>query len=280
MYSLIFSSIISNRAARTAGIAVCALMFCNAGNAQMAVTGIVRPLEEVVFQSKISGVVQRIAVTEGQRVHEGQLLVELQNDQQRITVDLARAALQKAKASVEETQVVMQSAERELGRIRIAADALPRKELEDISDQVLRLKANLNAQLAEVARVEQEVKLREQDLKDTQLLAPFAGTVTQIFINRGDSLRPMDTAVLELVVLDQLYAELLLPSSLVRSVQVAQSIPIKVEGEWMGRTGELKGQITYNNPTIDASSRTFKVKVGIPASGGLVRPGMLVEARF
>jgi multidrug efflux pump subunit AcrA (membrane-fusion protein) len=86
--------------------------------------------------------------------------------------------------------------------------------------------------------------------------------------------------VLELVVLDQMYAELLLPSSLVRNVHIAQSIPVVVEGEWLGRVGELKGQVTYINPTIDAASRTFKVKVGIPSSDGLVRPGMLVEVRF
>jgi len=48
----------------------------------------------------------------------------------------------------------------------------------------------------------------------------------------------------------------------------------------MGRTGQLEGRITYINPKIDAASRTFKVKVSIPASEGLVRPGMLVEATF
>jgi len=54
---------------------------------------------------------------------------------------------------------------------------------------------------------------------------------------------------------------------------------VQVEGEWLGRTGAIDGEITYINPTVDAASRTFKVKVGIPARG-LVRPGMLVEARF
>jgi RND family efflux transporter MFP subunit len=255
-------------------------VFASAAFAQLSVTGIVRPVEEVVLQSEISGIVQRITVVEGEHVQEGQLLVELQNEHQKINLELSRAGLAKAKAAVEETRVVLQNAERELSRIQIAADAVPRKELEDNNDQVMRLRANMDVQMAEVSRVEQDVKLREQELKETQLVAPFDGTVTEIFINRGDSLRPTDTQVLKLVALDQLYAELLLPSSYARKVQLQQSITIQIEGEWMGRTGHLEGQVSYINPTIDAASRTFKVKIAIPASHGLVRPGMLVEARF
>lgn len=248
--------------------------------AQLTVTGIVRPVEEVIVHSEISGVAARIAVAEGERVQQGQVLVELHNDHQRVNLELSLAGLARAKASVEETKVVLQSGERELNRIQIAADALPRKELESISDQVLRLQANLNAQIAEVARAEQDVKLRELDVKDTELAAPFDGTVTEIFIDRGDSLRPMETPVLELVALDQLYAELLLPSSYVRKVRLDQPVRIRVEGEWMGPSGQLEGRIAYINPTVEASSRTFKVKVSIPVSGGFVRPGMLVEATF
>jgi RND family efflux transporter MFP subunit len=247
--------------------------------AQLAVTGIVRPIEEVIIKSEYGGLVQKIAVKEGERVKEGQLLIEMENQRQKISLELSKAGLAKAKAAVDETGVLAANAERELARIKIAATALPRKELEDITDQVSRLKANLAAQQAELARVDQDVKLREQELKETQILAPFSGTVTEIFINRGESLRPIETQILELVDMDRLYAELRLPSNYVRTVQLNQKVKVQVEGEWLGRIGALEGEITYINPTIDAASRTFKVKVGIPGRG-LVRPGMLVEAKF
>ena len=135
------------------------------------------------------------------------------------------------------------------------------------------------AQMAELARAEQEVKMREQELKDTQILAPFDATVTEIFIHKGESLRPIETPILQLVGLDQLYAELRLPSSYVSKIRTRQTVKVQVEGEWLGRAGAIDGEITFINPTVDAASRTFKVKVGIP-SRGVVRPGMLVEARF
>ncbi len=247
--------------------------------AQLKVTGIVRAKEQVIIKSELAGVVRHIAVKEGDLVKEGQLLIELANDHQKINLDLSQAGLNKAKAAVEESQVLLANAERETARLKLAGSAVPRKELEDIQDQVLRVKASLAAQVAELARAEQDVKLHEQDLKDTQTLAPFNGTVTEIFINRGESLRPIDTQVMELADLDTLYAELRLPSNYLRSVHLDKPIKVQVEGEWMGRTGQVDGRITYINPTIDAASRTFKVKIGIP-SRGVVRPGMLVEAQF
>jgi RND family efflux transporter MFP subunit len=248
--------------------------------AEFTVTGVIRAEEEVTVRSQFAGIVQRIAVREGDRVREGQLLVQMKNDRQRIALDLARAGLSKAEASVEETKVLLANAEKEVNRVKVAAQALPRKELEDKTDHVLRLQASLNAQLADSAQASEEVKLRENELKETQLLAPFDGTVTQIYINRGDTLRPLDTQVLELVALENLYAELLLPSAYVQKIQLDQKIKVQVESEWMGRLGQIYGTVMYATPKVDASSRTFKVKVRIPNANGLVRPGMLVQVRF
>jgi len=246
---------------------------------QIPVTGILRPVDEVIIKSELAGVVQQIAVKEGDHVREGQLLIQLDNAHQKLNLELYQTITLKAKAAVEETKVVLANAETEHERIQMAANALPRKELEDIRDQVLRLKSSLAAQMAELARADQEVKLREQELKDTQILAPFDATVTEIFIHKGESLRPLDTPILQLVGMDKLFAELRLPSHMVSKIQLNQTVKVQVEGEWLGRIGALDGKIIFINPTVDAASRTFKIKVGVP-SRGLVRPGMLVEARF
>jgi RND family efflux transporter MFP subunit len=248
--------------------------------AAFTVTGVVRAEEEVVVRSEVPGIVQRIGVREGERVREGQILVELRNERQKIALDLSRARLAKANASLVETRVLLDNARKELARVKIAADALPRKELEDREDQVLRFEAVLEAQGAELAQAREEVKLRENELKETQLLAPFGGAVTQIYINRGDTLRPMDTQVLELVGLERLYAELLLPVGYVQRVRLEQKVKVNVEVETLGRLAQVEGRIIHINPKIDAASRTFKVKVTIPSANGRVRPGMLAQVGF
>lgn len=257
-----------------------ALIVVNTATAQMTVTGVIRAEEEVIVRSEFPGIVQRIAVKEGERVREGQLLLEMKNDRQKIVLDLARAGESKAMALVEETKVVLANAEKDFDRVKIAATALPRMELENREDQVLRLKANLGAQMGDLAQAREEVRLREQELRETQLFAPFSGTVTEIFINRGDSLKPMETQVLELVDLEELYAEVLLPSSYIQKVKQDQRVRVQVESEWMGRQGEVEGRVIFINPTVDASSRTFSVKIRIPHSNASIRPGLLVQARF
>ena len=252
---------------------------CLPAAAQLTVTGVIRAQEEVTIRSEFSGIVQRIAVREGEHVREGQLLVELKNDRQKIGLDLAKARLTKANASVDETKAVLENARRELSRAQIAADALPRKEAEDKADQVQRVAAGLNQQLADLSEAKEEVRLRENELQETQLRAPFSGTVTQIFINRGDSLKPLESQILELVALDNLYAELLLPSSYIQRIHLDQKIKVAIENGATG-LGQVEGKVTYINPKVDAPSRTFKVKVGIDTAGGRVRPGMLADIRL
>lgn len=271
-----FMSPLLRAAGFSSGILLAGAVFA----AEFTVTGVIRARDDVVLRSEFAGIVHRIVVREGERVRDGQLLVELKNERQKIALDLARARLAKTKASASETRVLLESARKDLARVRIAADALPRKELDDKEDQVLRLEAVLEAQEAETLQASEEVRLRENDLKETQLTAPFGGTVTEIFVGRGDNLKPMDTQVLELVGLEHLYAELLLPIQYVHKVRLEQKVQVKVEGEVLGRQGQVEGKVIHVNPKVDASSRTFKVKVAMPSANGRIRPGMLAQVVF
>jgi len=248
--------------------------------AELTLTGVIRAQEEVVLRTEVPGIVQRIVVREGERVRDGQLLVELKNDKQKIAVELSRSRVVKAAASVAETKVLLENARKDLERAKIAGDALPRKDLEDRADQAARLEANLDAQVAEFAQTKEELKLRERELLDTQLTAPFAGTVTQIVVNRGDTLKPGETQVLELVALDRLYVELLLPSAHAQKIRADQKVALQVESEALGKIGQVEGRVYYINPKIDAASRTIRVKVSVPTLNGTIRPGMLAQAKF
>lgn len=251
-----------------------------AGLAQLAVRGIIRAENDVEVQSDLAGVVQQILVEEGDRVREGDVLIELDNERERINLELARAGVVRANALINETDVLLENARRELDRLMIAGDSVPRKEREDVEDQIRRLEAGLGAQEADRERAAEEVRLREYELRETRILAPFDGTVTEIHVTRGESLRPLDMPVMTLVGLDDLFLEVLLPTHYLSHVRRDQAVPIQAEAEWMGDRGRVEGRIAYINPTVDASSRTFRVKVAIPNANGSFRPGMLAEARF
>lgn len=250
-----------------------------AAQPQATVIGVVRAHDQAIMQSESAGIVDRIVVKEGDVVTEGQTIVELRRQRQEIALEVARAGLVRADAQAAETEALLDAARKERERAVTAAEVLAKKDVDDARDAVERLEASLRVQMADVARARQEVKLREHELKQTRLVAPFAGTVTRILVHRGDALNPVETQVAELVDLTRLYVEVLLPRQDALRLRVGAAIAVAVEPEWLGRAGSVTGRVSYVNPTVDAASRMVTVKIDVPNPTGSIRPGMVANVR-
>jgi len=246
---------------------------------QPGVIGVVRAHDQAILQSEIEGIVDRILVHEGDVVEEGQAIVELRRQRQEIALEVARAGLLRADAQAAETSALLDTARRERERATTAAEVLARKDVDDARDAVERLEASLRVQQADVARAQQEVKLREHELKQTRLVAPFAGTITRILVHRGDALNPVETQVAELFDMSRLYVEVLLPRQEALRLRVGTAVAVQVESEWLGKAGAIVGHVSYVNPTVDAASRMVTVKIDVPNPSGAIRPGMVANVR-
>ncbi len=251
-----------------------------AAAAQDTATGVVRAEEAVVVRSEVAGIIRSIEVREGQEVSKGLVLVQMRSDIQEIGVRLADAGLSRAEAAAAASRVTLENARHTLARVEIAAEALTEKEREDVADEVLRLEALLRAQEAEVAEARVERDLRRRQLDETRISSPFDGTVTIIRIQKGDTVAPLDTPLLVLVNLDRLYVELALPVDEIPNVAEGRSVEVQVEAGVLGSSGHVEGVVSYVNPTVDPSSRTFLVKIGIPSPSRRIRPGMRAEVRL
>ncbi len=73
------------------------------------ITGQLRSNQDVNLGSKISGIVARVFVDEGQRVRRGQLLVQLDDADLRQQVDAARASVAAAQVRLQQTQLNLPS---------------------------------------------------------------------------------------------------------------------------------------------------------------------------
>ena len=243
------------------------------------IIGVVRAHDQAIVRSEIAGIVDRIAVKEGETVEEGQTIVELRRQRQEIALEVARAGLARAEAQTAETRALLDAARRERERATQAEDVLSRKDVEDARNAVDRLEASLRVQLAEIDRANQDLKLREHELRQTRLAAPFAGTVTRILVHRGDALDAVETQVAEIVDMTRLYVEVLLPRQDAMRLKVGTTIGVNVEREWLGAAGSVIGQVSYVNPTVDAASRMVMAKIDVPNPNGTIRPGMVATLR-
>ena len=243
------------------------------------ILGVVRAHDQAIVRSEIAGIIERIVVKEGDSVEEGQTIVELRRQRQEIALDVARAGLARAEAQSAETRALLDAARKERERATKAEEVLSKKDVEDARNAVDRLEASLRVQQAEMERANQELKLREHELRQTHLVAPFAGTVTRILVHRGDALDAVETQVAEIVDLKRLYVEVLLPRQDALRLKVGATIGVNVEREWLGAAGSVTGQVSYVNPTVDAASRMVMAKIDVPNPNGTIRPGMVATLR-
>ena len=196
--------------------------------------------------ARTRGVVERLAVEEGASVGTGQVLAELENDEQEIAFETARAT--------------RASEERELERA------------ESLFEQGL-----ISEEDIEVARREHEAAERayaraELDLSRTVVRAPFSGTVVTRHLDLGATVTD-GTAIYDVADLQPLYADVNVPERHVSRLQSGQMVRLVAES---GVRTELEGAIERIAPAVDPETGTVKVTVAVRSSAG-GRPGSFVR---
>ena len=221
-----------------------------------------------------------LAVEEGQRVKQGQLLATF-DSRPKLVADLA--ALQARIASL---QVQIRLQNREIERYQSAANsgAAAMVLLEEKKDELVKLQGQLREAVAQRQGL-------QVDLADSELRAPLAGTVLKIHSRPGD--RPANDGVLELGAGDQMEAVAEVYESDINRVKLGQVVSLVSENG--GFSGTLKARVIRispqvrqravlsTDPTGDADARVVEVRLALdPADAGKVRDlaGLKVIARF
>ncbi len=229
-------------------------------------TGAIRAREDAVLAAKQSGQIKRVRVQVGDRVRAGQPLVEMDGAMAAIAVENARAAVRLAEAN-------LAAAERELRRGTALAE---QQALDEAGLNRTRTASELAAAQLEQARA--GLRMAEQSLADTVIVAPFSGVVTGKFRNAGDSVTAMPvTPIVALADVDHLEARLAVPEGVEPFVQGGQ----KVLGTTTPGGQRFEGAVRVKNAVVDPMSRTVEVLVDVTkAEGAALRPGTLVNVDF
>ncbi len=218
----------------------------------------------------------------GMRVKAGQLLFAVESDTFRARVAAAEAALASASAQVPDLEARLKDRLTDEARYRRLVEVdktVPLKKLEEVRLGVESLRQQIKAAQAQVRGAQAALDSARLDLRDTEVKAPFDGTVTKRMKGLGDHLAGAPLVeVLELTTTDRLEAELRLPE-----LYMAQVVPGTTQVALSGPQlqAELALPVTRVVPQVDAASGTFAVRVAIPAEkAGGIAPGAFVTARL
>ena len=225
-------------------------------------TGELVAKEDAQIASEISGRITEILVDEGDAVEAAQVLLEIDPERRNLELADAQAGLTEAGAALGEQERDYQRA-RTLHERGIASDA-------DLDQAETALA--LARSRAESARA--RVGVAERAVRDASVRAPFAGLIARREVSRGEFVNA-GQPLFELVALDPVEVEFHLAERDSSRVAVGQEVRVSV-APFPGEA--FQGVVTVVSPTIDARTRTLRVKAQIDNSEGRLRPGLFARA--
>jgi RND family efflux transporter MFP subunit len=253
-------------------------------------TGTVRARTSAVIAAKLLGYVREVKVQAGDRVREGQLLITLDARDLDVNSRRAEAALDEVRSSTPEADSAAAGAKANLDLAQTTFNrmqelwnkkSISNQEFDEAGAKVKAAQAAYDmararrAQLdAQAARVQQEVRATEVARSYAEISAPFAGVVTAKSVDPGALAVP--SAPLLTIEREGAYRlEASVEESLLSAIRVGQPVSVTLDG--VDRT--IEARVSEIVPTVDAASRSYTVKIDLPAVPAL-RSGVFGHASF
>jgi len=208
--------------------------------ATVLATGIIRPRvgAEVRVGSRVSGVLQRLYVSYGDRVREGQLLAQL--DSAEFAARVAEAA-----ANLENARAESAYADREFVR---AEESLQKQVITDVEFAAARRLRDVRA--TQVQQAEAALESARIQLGYTRIYAPISGVVAEVSTQVGETIAASLAAptFVTIVDLDRLEVWAYVDETDIGRVSVGQPAVFTVDTY---PDAEFTGQVTAIRPTAE-----------------------------
>jgi len=258
----------------------------SADEAVLNASGYVTARRRATVSSRITGKVVAVYVEEGMAVKEGQVLARLDDSTTRAMLQLAEAQLASARTQLVETEVRIREAEIALGRQQrlVKEGIVPEADIDTATAQVDALRARLQAARQDVNVAEQQVALRQTDMADTVIRAPFSGMAVSKDAQPGEMISPVSagggftrTGICTIVDMTSLEIEVDVNESYITRVSDGQPVRAVLDAypDW-----SIPAHVITTVPTADRQKATVLVRIGFDALDPRLLPDMGVKVTF
>ena len=250
----------------------------------------------------VSGKVIFVGPREGDYVRKGQVLAQIDPTDFRLSLNVAeaqkenaRAALEKAinsarPESLEQARISYERAEDEYQRMKMMYDSnslAPNDFLkfkatyETAKQNYEQAKAGAQKEDKELSRAayneaDANLQVAAKKLSDATLVAPISGYVAKKSIEIGDK-ASTDRPVFEIVQLDPVEANVGVPETDIHLVKIGQKVSITIPAL---PNQSFQGTVRLINVSADPATRTYMTRIRVPNPGHILRIGMVAEAKI
>ena len=200
-----------------------------------------------VFSQAKRLIIKRL-VEEGDIVKRGELLLRLQDEEQRSALAKVKSQLQKAEREYKQQQRLFEQ------------DLISEQQYNDATYELDQLKISLED--------------ADRELSYTEVRAPIAGTITARMVNLGDQVQ-IGQHLFDIVDFDSIVARVFVPEKFLD--QLRRGLTARI-GTASGDR-DYVAKVERIAPIVDPKSGTVKVTVAIGGQPGL-RPGMYVDVNL
>ncbi len=257
-----------------------------AGGTVLNASGYVTARRRATVSSKITGRVVEVLVEEGKPVRKGQVLARLDATTAERYLSLAEAELAATRQSAAEISVRLEQARLTLKRMeQLRAEGIANQaDLDAARSEVDALLARLALGRDQVQVSERQVAVRQNDVADTTIVAPFDGVAISRDAQPGEMISPVSagggftrTGICTVVDMSSLEIEVDVNESYIHRVAPAQRVEAVLDAypEW-----KIPGKVITMVPTADRQKATVLVRIAFDRLEPRILPDMGVKVAF
>jgi RND family efflux transporter MFP subunit len=238
--------------------------------------GTVRAQQTSQLSAQVAGAIVAIRAQEGQLVRKGEVLIVLDDAQQRAALQRASAGVNAAQQDIAAAAADYTLANSTLGRYQNLYEkkSVSPHEMDEVQARAKSAGARRDQTQAGITQARAMESQARAGLGYTRIRAPFDGTVTA---KQGDvgTLASPGVPLLTLEDTHRFRLEASVDEGDIRLIKMGATAPVAVDA--LGT--ELPGKIVQIVPAADPASRSFVVKLELPSDSRL-RSGFFGRVRF
>ena len=224
--------------------------------------GVIEAVQRSTVSAQTSGTVMALPYDVDDSVDAGELIVQLEDNEQRSRLNQAESAVSEAEANLEDARQRFERIEQLFER-----DVASRSDFDQARN-------NLNAANARLARARSEVEEARKQLDYTRVKAPYSGIVTDRHVEVGESVSPGQPLMTGLS-LERLRVVVNVPQRYADIARRERQAEVRLSDGRILETGDM----TFY-PYADPATHSFRLRLQLNEPDGQLFPGMLVQVHL
>ena len=266
----------------------CSLLLAGCGNRKNAVSGTIE-VDEAHVGPRSGGRVEKILAWEGDRLHEGQVIVQLDASELRARRDLASAQIDTAAhdADAQEAQLVFLHDDARRQQDLLNRRVVSATDAERADSAAKAQEKNVAAAKMRVAQARAQLADIDSQLAEMQIIAPADSILEVLSVKVGDVL-PANREAATLLLTGHLWVRVYVPESWLGLIKLGEHVRVRVDSfphtDFDGVVEQINRQAEFtprNVQTVaDRIKQVFGVKVRLPSDDDRLRAGMAADVYF